>query len=226
MANIEDHVIPIRLDIEHDHFRLRDTFMWNVSDTVITPEAFAVTICDDFGVSPNIYVPKIVAIINERVAEYRDQVAPAEQPCPSLKGHIDLENDDGKAMMDAFRRAQAEVGSDDDDESSPVSDDIRTEPGVDSDEHVKVVSWEDQRPGCGSGSGTTQDDRPMTVDELDALIDNKNVQEELRLLIKVEILIGNQNLTDTFEWDINSLVTPEEFAHSYCTELGLSGEFM
>lgn len=31
MAQVEDHIIPIRLDIEHDHFRLKDTFMWNVS---------------------------------------------------------------------------------------------------------------------------------------------------------------------------------------------------
>ena len=66
----------------------------------------------------------------------------------------------------------------------------------------------------------------MTVDELDAMVDWGNLEEELRLLIKVEILIGNQNLTDTFEWDLHSEVTPEEFAHSYCTELGLSGEFM
>jgi SWI/SNF-related matrix-associated actin-dependent regulator of chromatin subfamily B protein 1 len=41
----------------------------------------------------------------------------------------------------------------------------------------------------------------------------------------VDIIIGTQNLTDTFEWDLNSAVTPEEFAANYVMELGLSGEF-
>lgn len=216
MADVEDHVIPIRLDVEHDHFRLRDTFMWNVSDTVISPEMFAVSICDDFGVSPNHFVSKIVAIINERVSEYRDQIAPAELPGPSLKGRL-LDNDDSKTTLDIFKRAQINDESDDE-ETTPVSDDIKTEPDDRSD-HGKVVTWDDQ-------VNPRETERPMTVDELDAMVDWGNLEEELRLLIKVEILIGNQNLTDTFEWDLNSEVTPEEFAYSYCTELGLSGEFM
>jgi SWI/SNF-related matrix-associated actin-dependent regulator of chromatin subfamily B protein 1 len=214
MADVEDHVIPIRLDVEHDHFRLRDTFMWNVSDTVISPEMFAVSICDDFGVSPHHFVSKIVAIINERVSEYRNQIAPAEQPGPSLKGRL-LDNEDTKTTLEIFRRAQAD---DSDDGDSPISGEIKTEPD-DAQDHGKVVTWEDQ-------VNPKEMERPMTVDELDAMVDWSNLEEELRLLIKVEILIGNQNLTDTFEWDLNSEVTPEEFAHSYCTELGLSGEFM
>jgi len=188
--------------------------MWNVSDTVISPEMFAVSICDDFGVSPHHFVSKIVAIINERVSEYRDQIAPAEQPGPSMKGKL-LDNEDTKTTLEIFKRAQAD---DSDDQDSPISDEIKTEPD-DAQDHGKVVTWEDQVNG-------KEMERPMTVDELDAMVDWGNLEEELRLLIKVEILIGNQNLTDTFEWDLNSEVTPEEFAHSYCTELGLSGEFM
>jgi SWI/SNF-related matrix-associated actin-dependent regulator of chromatin subfamily B protein 1 len=215
MANVEDHIIPIRIDIEHDHFRLKDTFMWNVSDTVVTPEMFASSICDDFGVHLHIYGPKIVAAINERVQEYRDQIAPIEQSGPSLKGKLNEGDQDGKALLEMFRRAQ-----EDEDDSSPVSDEIRTDPGMDEDERVKVVTFEDEIVSEPSG------ERPMTAAELEEMVEGKEANEELRLLIKVEILVGNQNLTDTFEWDLNSEVTPEEFAYSYCTELGLSGEFM
>jgi SWI/SNF-related matrix-associated actin-dependent regulator of chromatin subfamily B protein 1 len=42
---------------------------------------------------------------------------------------------------------------------------------------------------------------------------------------QVDILVGTQNLTDSFEWDLNSNVSPEEFAASHVKELGLSGEF-
>ena len=31
MAKVEDYIVPVRLDIEHDHFKLKDTFMWNCS---------------------------------------------------------------------------------------------------------------------------------------------------------------------------------------------------
>jgi SWI/SNF-related matrix-associated actin-dependent regulator of chromatin subfamily B protein 1 len=41
----------------------------------------------------------------------------------------------------------------------------------------------------------------------------------------VDIIVGTQNLSDTFEWDLNSSVSPEEFALLYVKELGLSGEF-
>lgn len=38
MGQVEDHVIPIRLDIEHDHTRLKDTFMWNVAGEFCFPK--------------------------------------------------------------------------------------------------------------------------------------------------------------------------------------------
>ncbi len=50
-------------------------------------------------------------------------------------------------------------------------------------------------------------------------------EDDLRILIKVDIIVGTQNLSDTFEWDLNSSVTPEEFAECYTKELGLSSEF-
>ncbi len=30
-AATEERLIPVRLDIEHDQWRLRDTFVWNVA---------------------------------------------------------------------------------------------------------------------------------------------------------------------------------------------------
>lgn len=191
-----------------------------MSDTVITPELFAASVCDDFGVSPTTFAAKIAAAIHERIAEYRDQVAPAEQPGPSLQGKLDIEGDrDSKATIEVFRRARAgsEEVAVDKSSPSPVSDDIRTDPGQEDDDQVKVVTFED--------ADDYLDERPMTVEELSE-ISPEDAGEDLRLLIKVDIMVGNQNLSDTFEWDLNSEVQPEEFAASYCRELGLSGEFM
>lgn len=187
------------------------------ADTVITPEVFAASICDDFGVPAPTFSAKIAAAIHERIAEYRDQVAPAELPGPSLQGKLNTEGDeDSKALADLFRRIR-EV--DDESDASPVSDEVRTDPGMDTEDHVKVVTFQD------TDMDVKQEERPMTVEELSASM-KEDYGEDLRLLIKVDIMVGSQNLSDTFEWDINSEVTPEEFASSYCRELGLSGEFM
>ena len=89
---------------------------------------------------------------------------------------------------------------------------------------------------------TKKEERPMTVEEATANLSSKQ-SDDLRFLVKarvspdggfllwltvssqVDIILGTQNLSDTFEWDLNSKVAPEEFAALHCKELGLSGEF-
>jgi len=48
-----------------------------------------------------------------------------------------------------------------------------------------------------------------------------------RVIIKLNIHVGNVSLVDQFEWDIaEPQNSPEEFAQQLCTELGLGGEFL
>lgn len=50
--------------------------------------------------------------------------------------------------------------------------------------------------------------------------------EDMRIIIKLDITVGQHNLIDKFEWDMNcSENSPEEFAETLCQELNLSGEF-
>ncbi|CAD6601080.1 XXYS1_4_G0019050.mRNA.1.CDS.1 [Saccharomyces cerevisiae] len=51
--------------------------------------------------------------------------------------------------------------------------------------------------------------------------------DDLRIRIKLDIVVGQNQLIDQFEWDIsNSDNCPEEFAESMCQELELPGEFV
>ena len=58
---------------------------------------------------------------------------------------------------------------------------------------------------------------------------NKEVFKEAidkRVIIKLNIQVGNTNLIDQFEWDMaDSNNSPEYFAKVLCAELGLAGEF-
>lgn len=69
------------------------------------------------------------------------------------------------------------------------------------------------------------------VQQLDSHTDTPAVQETIatdqRVVIKLNIHVGNQSLVDQFEWDISDKNnSPEEFALKLCSELGLGGEFV
>ena len=51
--------------------------------------------------------------------------------------------------------------------------------------------------------------------------------DEMRILIKLNITIGQHTLVDQFDWDLNDrLNSPEEFARQMARDLSLSGEFV
>lgn len=158
MAMVEDHIVPVRIDIEHDHHRIKDTFMWNCADTVITPDLFAQTLCEDFQVPPVHFKSRIVAAIQERVKEYQDQVLPILTRSPDLvRGKLDLEGEgEGKVLYEVFRRVRER------------SEEIKTESGEE-DPRVRIAG---------------EDEEPMSVEEVMASLPPGS-GDDLRILIKV-----------------------------------------
>jgi SWI/SNF-related matrix-associated actin-dependent regulator of chromatin subfamily B protein 1 len=125
---IED-LVPIRLDMEIDGQKLRDTFTWNKNERLITPEMFAEILCDDLDLNPITFVPAIGQAIRQQLEAHHH----------------------------------------------------------------------------------------------DFLIDNN----DQRVMIKLNIHIGNVSLVDQFEWDMSDKQNnPEEFARVLAAELGLGGEFV
>ncbi|KAG0718943.1 SMARCB1_1 [Chionoecetes opilio] len=50
---------------------------------------------------------------------------------------------------------------------------------------------------------------------------------DTRIVIKLNIHVGNISLNDQFEWDMSEPEnSPEDFASKLCSELGLGGEFV
>eukprot|EP00112_Aurelia_sp_Birch-Aquarium-sp1_P007745 Seg1845.15 transcript_id=Seg1845.15/GoldUCD/mRNA.D3Y31 product="SWI/SNF-related matrix-associated actin-dependent regulator of chromatin subfamily B member 1" protein_id=Seg1845.15/GoldUCD/D3Y31 len=131
-AALPEDLIPIRLDIELDGQKLRDSFTWNKNETLITPESFAEVFCDDLDLPANTFVPAVAAAIQQQIKQHS---------------------------------GEPEISMDD------VTDQ--------------------------------------------------------RVIIKLNIHVGNVSLVDQFEWDMaEPLNSPEQFAMSLCTDLGLGGEFV
>ncbi|UYV82732.1 SMARCB1 [Cordylochernes scorpioides] len=123
-------LVPIRLDMEIEGHKLRDTFTWNKNESVITPEQFAEILCDDLDLPPLSFVPAISQSIRQQ--------------------------------MEAF--------------------------------------------------------------STDNLLED---QTDQRVILKLNIHVGNISLVDQFEWDMSEKAnSPEQFANKLCADLGLGGEFV
>lgn len=71
LADEEEALIPIRLDIEHGELKLRDVFTWNLRDPHTTADLFAVTLCEDLQLPENPFRREIVTLITEQLEDAR-----------------------------------------------------------------------------------------------------------------------------------------------------------
>ncbi|KAF1848529.1 SNF5-domain-containing protein [Cucurbitaria berberidis CBS 394.84] len=140
-----EELVPVRLDIELDRLKLRDTFTWNLHDRVTNPILFAQTLVEDFQIPPELrqnVMHQIDREIHEQIQDYYPHAFFDDEPLDPHQPYSAYKND------------------------------------------------------------------------------------EMRILIKLNITIGQHTLVDQFEWEINNaLNAPEEFASQMAADLSLSGEF-
>ncbi|KAL4931930.1 SWI/SNF chromatin-remodeling complex subunit SNF5 [Aspergillus undulatus] len=140
-----ENLVPIRLDIDWEKVKIRDTFTWNLHDRVVSPELFAEKFVEDLGLPLESCGP-LMRMITQSIQEQLCDYYP----------HTYIEEE---AL----------------------------------DPHLPYSAY-------------------------------KN--DEMRIVVKLNITIGQNTLVDQFEWDINDPRNdPEEFATRMTTDLSLSGEF-
>jgi hypothetical protein len=89
VADQDAILVPIRLEIDTDDFRLRDTFTWNVNEQLMTPENFAEILCEDLDLSISKYAPEIVASIRSQIAEF-EPIAEVQVPSEGARAVIQV----------------------------------------------------------------------------------------------------------------------------------------
>ncbi|EEQ31069.1 YlSNF5 [Microsporum canis CBS 113480] len=141
----DEHLVPIRLDIDWEKVKVRDTFTWNLHDRVTPVDVFSEKLVEDLGLpleSCGPLVRQITQSIHEQLADFYPQVFIEDEPL---------------------------------------------------DPHLPYSAY-------------------------------KN--DELRVLIKLNITIGQHTLIDQFEWELNDPHnSPEGFAIQMSQDLSLPGEF-
>ncbi|KAF9113377.1 Chromatin structure remodeling complex protein sfh1 [Mortierella sp. AM989] len=109
VADQDAILVPIRLDIDTDDYRLRDSFTWNVNEQLLTPEKFAEILCDDLDLSSAKFVPEIAQSIRNQIAEF-EPIAEVQVPTEGSRVVIQLDlHVGGINLRDRF---EWDVGSD------------------------------------------------------------------------------------------------------------------
>ncbi|OJJ65206.1 hypothetical protein ASPSYDRAFT_374691 [Aspergillus sydowii CBS 593.65] len=140
-----ENLVPIRLDIDWEKVKIRDTFTWNLHDRVVSPDLFAEKLVEDLGLPLESCGP-LIRMVSQSIQEQLCDYYP----------HLNIEEE---AL----------------------------------DPHLPYSAY-------------------------------KN--DEMRIVVKLNITIGQNTLVDQFEWDINDPHNnPEEFAARMTNDLSLSGEF-
>ncbi|KAI0080412.1 SNF5-domain-containing protein [Panus rudis PR-1116 ss-1] len=213
-AKRREQLVPIRLEFDVEHQKYRDTFVWNLNDPVITPEVFAQSIVDDYGLASS-YHAIITKSIQDQLSDYKahsttfgeDGTLTGPEEDIIENGKLDEED---AAFWEEWRKVVR-------------SDAIYKQfGGVEerSRKRRKVVKDEVTESEVPKPAGEV----PMSVDDFEE--DESKMNEEMRILVKLDIIVGSVKLEDQFEWDLdNEDPSPERFAEVYAKDLGLGGEF-
>ncbi|ORY06275.1 SNF5-domain-containing protein [Basidiobolus meristosporus CBS 931.73] len=71
VAQAEETLVPIRLDLDIDHqYKLRDVFLWNLNESLLTPEKFAEILCDELDISVSAHGSNIVNSIKAQIQHF------------------------------------------------------------------------------------------------------------------------------------------------------------
>lgn len=65
-------LVPIRLDMELDNIKLRDTFCYNKNEKLITPEMIAEVLCEDLDLPVHTFLPAIAQSMHQQIESHSE----------------------------------------------------------------------------------------------------------------------------------------------------------
>ncbi|KAF2842129.1 SNF5-domain-containing protein [Patellaria atrata CBS 101060] len=184
-------------------FRLKDAFLWNLHEALLTPDQFAKTFVDELDF-PN---DRKVVLVMEIAKQIRTQLE--EYAGVALHPFFDPDNN---AVTDGPAAKPAGAALSRGESSTPMPTNGLTPAPTNGTKEVSPM------PGVNSVTATAEPAAPHDI---------LNPDDTYRCIINLTINLQNHLYNDKFEW---SLLHPpglaEHFAKVTCADLGLSGEWV
>lgn len=101
-AEQHEELVPIRLEVEWDKIKLRDTFTWNLHDRLIQPELFTAQLMEDLGLRPpmsNQVHDQIMQQIQEQLNDFYPLVFPEEDALDPELPYSAYKNDEMRILV-------------------------------------------------------------------------------------------------------------------------------
>ncbi|WFD28223.1 Chromatin structure remodeling complex protein sfh1 [Malassezia nana] len=231
-------LVPIRVEFHTDTHRIKDVFLWNINERLITPYQFAHMFLQDLDLPITPYAAQIENLIIQQLAD-ASAVLDSED---SLSRIIDLktaarERKRLEAETEAQRRRLASTQAVTDG-ASPLSGPRkrgrpRKYPMPDAKEEtptaeVSVPSFSNVPsviPASTAAVATHEED-PKAVEKarIHSMLASVDAEDDLRVIVEYKVQIARHILRDRLEWDLGSTWTPEAFARTLMRDLGLPPE--
>lgn len=200
-AGRNEILVPIKIDLEAEQYRIKDSFTWNMNERLISPHHFAKLLLEDLDIPVEPYATQIMNMINQQIDD--------------ATGVADIELEPAAGGVWSSARLNAKEGE----LSVPV-----TERGQDDAEEEATKEGRPWNWGLERCDQDQRQWRKQMAKKLDAGQGLGEFEDDLRVIVDYEVQILRHMLRDRLEWDLCSPLTPEGFARKLCDDLGLTGE--
>ena len=82
-AKFKETLVPIRIDLDVEGQKIRDTFLWNLNEKLMTPESFSEILCRDQHIDSKPIALQIAQSIKQQLDDYQ-----------SFSNFFEIEDDD------------------------------------------------------------------------------------------------------------------------------------
>lgn len=200
-------------------YKLRDTFLWNLHETLMTTDQFAATLVQDLDLpNRNLAIAEISKQIRTQLEEYAG-VALHPLFHSHANGSESGPRQNGTSIPPTpLLKASGSTGPD-----TPARSGLSHLPATPS-------ALGTSTPVLGATAVPTQDttgEVTATAEHITADSDDLNPEDTYRCIINLSINLGHQLYTDKFEWSLlHPAGTAEAFSKQTCADLGLTGEWV
>lgn len=101
-ADQVEELVPIRLDVDWDKVKLRDTFTWNLHDRTVTTELFAKQLIADFGLITPVAEPILQQVqqqMHDQIVDFNPLVYFPEDPLDEMLPYTAYKNDELRILI-------------------------------------------------------------------------------------------------------------------------------
>lgn len=101
-AETLEDLVPIRLDLEFEKLRLRDTFTWNIHDRTVPLKLFAQNLVEDFRMPPetaDYFMREVFNSLSEQITDYHPHVNLDDDPLDPHLPYAAYKNDDMRVQI-------------------------------------------------------------------------------------------------------------------------------